>query len=400
MSPACTGARYGDLRGRDATSSGPVAKDPPGGTQGLHPHTTPPPHLAAHLLPRKQCPYLPFPFSSFPGAFPAGWQPTAAAPSRVCRSLSSLYSSLSDRSDTSPPPPRSQTQAPPQHAPRWPPFPRKKEQTKQIKFAFHSRAPSARGTELPKVSREESALPPAPFLLPGLNYPSFTKGSVGIIYPLPSTHLLLPRGKCGRLCPPAERDSGGLWKAAEATPSPFIWQRGAARTARDASRAGVGCSPCSPERRSISCRLSASPSPGRGANPNCRLEKERRAAPPIAQACSSPASPEERGSPKGVASPKPAQRTGNEQDGSSRSGRPELGMQTMRRWALPAAHPPPYAWPQGWGKAASSCPGRRGRRSPPALLLALVLEGALLEDAWTRQGVVGGGRHRQQAERD
>lgn len=398
MSPACTGARYGDLRGRDATSSGPVAKDPPGGTQGLHPHPTPP-SPSRSPAPQKAMSLPAFPLLLLPRRLPS-----RLAAHRCC-SLPGLPFPvlpllLPFRSDTSPPPPRSQTQAPPQHAPRWPPFPRKKEQTKQIKFAFHSRAPSARGTELPKVSREESALPPAPFLLPGLNYPSFTKGSVGIIYPLPSTHLLLPRGKCGRLCPPAERDSGGLWKAAEATPSPFIWQRGAARTARDASRAGVGCSPCSPERRSISCRLSASPSPGRGANPNCRLEKERRAAPPIAQACSSPASPEERGSPKGVASPKPAQRTGNEQDGSSRSGRPELGMQTMRRWALPAAHPPPYAWPQGWGKAASSCPGRRGRRSPPALLLALVLEGALLEDAWTRQGVVGGGRHRQQAERD
>lgn len=59
------------------------------------PHSTPtppavpsPPHHLAPLFP-----YLPFPFSS---SSPAGWQPTAAAPSRVCRSPSSLYSSLSD----------------------------------------------------------------------------------------------------------------------------------------------------------------------------------------------------------------------------------------------------------------------------------------------------------------
>lgn len=179
-----------------------------------------------------------------------------------------------------------------------------------------------------------------------------------------------------------------------------IWQRGAARTARDASRARVGCSPCSPERRSISCRLSASPSPGQGANPNCRLEKDRRAAPPIAQARSSPTSPGERGSLKGVASPKPAQRAGNEQDGSSRSGRPELGMQTMRRRALPAAHPPPTLGPRAGER--QQAPARAGGEggAPLPSCLPWSWRSSLLEDAWRRQGVVGGGRHRQQAERD
>lgn len=84
-----------------------------------------------------------------------------------CRSLSSLYSSLPDLT-LSPSSLLSNPSSP--RTPRWPPFQRKKEQTKQeIKFAFYSRAPSARGTELPKVNWEESILLPAPFQLPGLN---------------------------------------------------------------------------------------------------------------------------------------------------------------------------------------------------------------------------------------
>lgn len=108
--------------------------------------------------------------SSFPGASQAGWQPTAAAPSRGCRSPSSLYSSLLDLT-LSPSSLLSNPSSP--RTPRWPPFQRKKEQTKQeIKFAFYSRAPRARGAELPKVNWEESILLPAPFPLPGLNIPS------------------------------------------------------------------------------------------------------------------------------------------------------------------------------------------------------------------------------------
>lgn len=84
-------------------------------------------------------------------------------------SPSSLYSSLLDLT-LSPSSPLSNPSSP--RTPRRPPFQRKKEQTKQeIKFAFYSRVPSARGAELPKVNWEESILLPAPFPLPGLNIP-------------------------------------------------------------------------------------------------------------------------------------------------------------------------------------------------------------------------------------
>lgn len=293
------------MGGQDGTTSRPVGKDPPRGTQGLHPslpHTaipSPPPHLATHLPPSPGGDFLTclFPFSSCR----SGWQPTAAAPSRVCRSPSSLYSSLSDL--TLPPlsSPLSNPGSPP-HAPRWPPFRRKKEQTKQeIKFAFYSRAPSARGTELPKVSGKESALPPNPlFPLPGLKYPpppAEIREASGLFAPLSSTCLLLSRGRCRRLCP---HGGGGCGRRQSPTPSPLGWQRGGctASLGRKHGKDGVQSSLPRAER----CQLPPehySPSPAQGANAAVGLKRKEELSPtthtPIAQARSSPTSPGEWG---------------------------------------------------------------------------------------------------------
>lgn len=101
---------------------------------------------------------------------------------------------LPSRSDTSPPPPCSQTQAPP-HTPRWPPFQRKKEQTTQeIKFAFYLRAPSSSSTELPKVRQGGIHPPFSPFPLLGLKYPSFAeiREASGLFTPYPAPASSFP----------------------------------------------------------------------------------------------------------------------------------------------------------------------------------------------------------------
>ena len=161
--------------------------------------------------------------------------------------------------------------------------------------------------------------------------------------------------------------------------------------------ARVGCSPCYPERREISCCLSTSPSPGQGANATVGL-KRKEELPPDCPGLLQPHQPRKAGLPeeRSVARTCPVhgERAGwQQEEREARAGNANYA-ETGSTCSSP--HPWPCTRPQAWGKAAGSCPGagaEGGSPCPPACL-----GGSLLEDAWRRQGVVGGGHHRQQAE--
>lgn len=154
-----------------------------------------PPHLAPRL-PQAAIPLPAFPFSC--QCLPSGSHSACCrAPSWLCLSQSSLYSSLSDLTLPPPPPPpsssRSQTPSPPTRMPSpGPPFRGRKNKQNQIKFTCCSRASSTGALSCPKSARRNlpTALQLTPSLIPGSVYPSCQdKGSARVRYPITNWFL-------------------------------------------------------------------------------------------------------------------------------------------------------------------------------------------------------------------
>lgn len=171
---------------------------------------------------------------------------------------------------------------------------------------------------------------------------------------------------------------GGIWKAAEPTPSPLSGPRGC-MASPGCKHGKDGVQSLLPRESSYQLSLSDSLSAGQGVNTTTGVKKEELH--PISQACSSPTSPGGHGSPKSAVSPRPGQHTRSKRDGSRRSWRPGLGMLTMQRQALPAA--PPAPGPRVGERQQAPAQGRRGRRSPlPSCLPWREPAGGCPEHAW------------------
>jgi len=147
--------------------------------------------------------------------------------------------------------------------------------------------------------------------------------------------------------------------------------------------------PLLPRERSYQLGCERWPLGWTGCERRCGLGKERRAAPPIPRARSSPTSPGEQGSPKKPASPSPALSPGSEPEGSRRSRGRSWECELCRDGSTCSSPAPGPRAGEGQGAPAR---GRRGRSSPqPAWALAGACWRTRGEGGVRWEGAAGGG---------